>query len=283
MDHGTFLGWIGDDVLHLLYRIADVCVVPSIYEPFGLVALEAMASGCPCIVADTGGLREVVPHGEVGLRFHTRDPEALGRWSSACSPSRADRAPDRRGVRARPALRLERRGGADGRDLRGAGGASRPPRALWSIALRTGAAVYRVEPTMAGQRREGQRRAADVAARRARLGRRCGMTSRRDEEAPGILEEARTGCSPPRSGTVAVCSLGPRRLDPLRGLHRVLPADAGRSPRSAWRAIRKASATKEDERLEWQVGDRSTVVADRRDPCGSSDPSAPPRGGSGRR
>ena len=79
MEHGTFLGWIGDDVLHLLYRIADVCVVPSIYEPFGLVALEAMASGCPCIVADTGGLREVVPHGEVGLRFRTRDPEALGR------------------------------------------------------------------------------------------------------------------------------------------------------------------------------------------------------------
>ena len=60
-DHGTFLGWIGDDVLHSLYRIADLTVVPSIYEPFGLVALEAMASGCPCLVADTGGLREVVP------------------------------------------------------------------------------------------------------------------------------------------------------------------------------------------------------------------------------
>jgi len=76
--HGTFLGWIGDDVLHSLYRIADVCVVPSIYEPFGLVALEAMASGCPCIVADTGGLREVVPHNEAGLRFRSRDSEALG-------------------------------------------------------------------------------------------------------------------------------------------------------------------------------------------------------------
>ena len=77
MEHGTFLGWIGDDVLHSLYPIADLCVVPSIYEPFGLVALEAMASGCPCIVADTGGLREVVPHDEVGLRFRARDPEAL--------------------------------------------------------------------------------------------------------------------------------------------------------------------------------------------------------------
>jgi glycogen synthase len=78
-EHGTFLGWIGDDVLHSLYRIADLCVVPSIYEPFGLVALEAMASGCPCIVADTGGLREVVPGGErVGLRFNGGDAAHLG-------------------------------------------------------------------------------------------------------------------------------------------------------------------------------------------------------------
>jgi len=78
-EHGVFLGWIGDDALHSLYRIADLCVVPSIYEPFGLVALEAMASGCPCIVADTGGLREVVPSGErVGLRFHGGDAAHLG-------------------------------------------------------------------------------------------------------------------------------------------------------------------------------------------------------------
>jgi len=76
--HGVFLGWIGDDALHSLYRIADLCVVPSIYEPFGLVALEAMASGCPCIVADTGGLREIVPEDErVGLRFNGGDAEHL--------------------------------------------------------------------------------------------------------------------------------------------------------------------------------------------------------------
>ena len=75
---GTFLGWVGDDRLHSLYRVADLCIVPSIYEPFGLVALEAMASGCLCIVADTGGLREVVPDdGTVGLRFPSRDAEAL--------------------------------------------------------------------------------------------------------------------------------------------------------------------------------------------------------------
>ena len=75
---GVFLGWVGDDMLHSLYRISDLCIVPSIYEPFGLVALEAMASGCLCVVADTGGLREVVPgDGTVGLRFPSRDAAAL--------------------------------------------------------------------------------------------------------------------------------------------------------------------------------------------------------------
>lgn len=77
-EHGTFMGWVGDDMLHALYRVADLCIVPSIYEPFGLVALEAMASGCLCVVADTGGLREVVPgDGTVGLRFPSRDSAAL--------------------------------------------------------------------------------------------------------------------------------------------------------------------------------------------------------------
>jgi glycogen(starch) synthase len=77
---GAFLGWTGDDMLHSLYRVADLCIVPSIYEPFGLVALEAMASGCLCVVAETGGLREVVPaNGTAGIRFRSRDSDALGR------------------------------------------------------------------------------------------------------------------------------------------------------------------------------------------------------------
>jgi glycogen(starch) synthase len=76
--YGSFLGWVGDDTLHCLYRVADLCIVPSIYEPFGLVALEAMASGCLCVVADTGGLREVVPEdGTAALRFPARDADAL--------------------------------------------------------------------------------------------------------------------------------------------------------------------------------------------------------------
>ncbi|HEU0316853.1 MAG TPA: glycosyltransferase family 4 protein, partial [Solirubrobacteraceae bacterium] len=72
-----FLGWVGPALVEELYAAADVCVVPSIYEPFGLVALEAMAHGCPCVAADTGGLREVVPHGVAGLRFRAGDPASL--------------------------------------------------------------------------------------------------------------------------------------------------------------------------------------------------------------
>ena len=74
---GQFLGWVHDDLLRGLYRVADLAIVPSIYEPFGLVALEAMAAGCPCLAADTGGLREVVPQERAGLRFRARDPDAL--------------------------------------------------------------------------------------------------------------------------------------------------------------------------------------------------------------
>ncbi len=75
--HVSFLGWVGPAELDELYSVADACLVPSIYEPFGLVALEAMARGCPCVVADTGGLCEVVPHGAAGLRFRPRDSAAL--------------------------------------------------------------------------------------------------------------------------------------------------------------------------------------------------------------
>ena len=72
----------------------------ELYEPFGLVALEAMASGCPCIVADTGGLREVVPNDDVGLRFRSRNPRVAGDDDDAraLQPT-APRAAGRRGRR----------------------------------------------------------------------------------------------------------------------------------------------------------------------------------------
>ncbi|WP_230077156.1 glycosyltransferase family 4 protein [Brevibacillus sedimenti] len=72
-----FLGFVDDDRRNLLFRMAAAAVFPSLYEPFGIVALEAMALGTPVIVADTGGLREIVRHGENGLTFYTGNANSL--------------------------------------------------------------------------------------------------------------------------------------------------------------------------------------------------------------
>lgn len=61
-------GYISDATRDQLYQLADVAVFPSLYEPFGIVALEAMAAGCPVIVSDVGGLGEVVDEGITGLK-----------------------------------------------------------------------------------------------------------------------------------------------------------------------------------------------------------------------
>jgi glycogen(starch) synthase len=72
-----FTGFVSDDDLRMYYAAADLAVVPSLYEPFGMVALETMAAGTPCIAADTGGLRELVVHDATGLRFSPGDPASL--------------------------------------------------------------------------------------------------------------------------------------------------------------------------------------------------------------
>ncbi len=61
-----FTGFIPDDTLLRLYKVADVACYPSLYEPFGIVALEAMAAGTPVVVSDAGGLREIVKHDQTG-------------------------------------------------------------------------------------------------------------------------------------------------------------------------------------------------------------------------
>lgn len=75
-DDVVFLGWSDDGTLPALYAAADVCLVPSLYEPFGLVALEAMRGGCAVVAAATGGLREVVADG-TGVRVPPDDVRAL--------------------------------------------------------------------------------------------------------------------------------------------------------------------------------------------------------------
>ncbi|MFM7364873.1 MAG: glycosyltransferase family 4 protein [Cuspidothrix sp.] len=63
----SFPGCLSREILPAYYAAADVCVVPSHYEPFGLVAIEAMASGTPVVASDVGGLQFTVVNEETGL------------------------------------------------------------------------------------------------------------------------------------------------------------------------------------------------------------------------
>ena len=73
----SFTGFVPARGLSSTMASTDAMVVPSIYEPFGLVALEAAAAGAPLAVSKTGGLAEIVEPGVTGLRFPVRDAEAL--------------------------------------------------------------------------------------------------------------------------------------------------------------------------------------------------------------
>jgi len=72
-----FAGYVDDATRNGLYKAAAVAVFPSVYEPFGIVALEAMAAKVPVVVADTGGLTEIVVHGVDGLKSYTGHAASL--------------------------------------------------------------------------------------------------------------------------------------------------------------------------------------------------------------
>jgi len=76
-DITTFPGRLGDEILPTYYAAADVCVVPSHYEPFGLVAVEAMASRTPVVASDVGGLQFTVVDEETGLLATPQDSSAF--------------------------------------------------------------------------------------------------------------------------------------------------------------------------------------------------------------
>jgi len=76
-DQIDFVGQVDHNELPLYYNAADVCVVPSYYESFGLVALEAMACGIPVVAARVGGLSTIIQHGSTGYLKPWRCPDAF--------------------------------------------------------------------------------------------------------------------------------------------------------------------------------------------------------------
>lgn len=72
-----FLGYIPDEERDYLYQIVDTAIFPSLYEPFGIVAIEAMALGCHVIASDIHGLSEVMDHPNNGLTIYPNDPDSI--------------------------------------------------------------------------------------------------------------------------------------------------------------------------------------------------------------
>jgi glycosyltransferase involved in cell wall biosynthesis len=75
-----FLDFITDEQRDALYQVVDAAIFPSLYEPFGIVALEAMALDCNVIASDVGGLGEVVQHMVNGLTVYANDPQSIA-WA----------------------------------------------------------------------------------------------------------------------------------------------------------------------------------------------------------
>jgi 1,4-alpha-glucan branching enzyme len=90
-DRVLFTGFVHDAERNRLLATADVAVFPSLYEPFGIVALEAMVAGTPVVVSDVGGMGEVVRHGSDGLKCPPGNHEALAAAISALLEDRAMR------------------------------------------------------------------------------------------------------------------------------------------------------------------------------------------------
>jgi len=75
--HCYFTGFLSDEYLDKFQTIADCAVFPSLYEPFGIVALESFASRVPVVVSDTGGFPEVVQHTKTGIVTWVNNADSL--------------------------------------------------------------------------------------------------------------------------------------------------------------------------------------------------------------
>lgn len=72
-----FTGYLNSKQVQKMYKCADIAVFPSTYEPFGIVALEAMLAGVPTVVSDVGGLNEIVEHGVDGMKSYAGNANSI--------------------------------------------------------------------------------------------------------------------------------------------------------------------------------------------------------------
>lgn len=72
-----FAGYCDSKKVQKMYKCADIAVFPSTYEPFGIVALEAMLAGIPTVVSDIGGLNEIIEHGQNGMKSYAGNANSI--------------------------------------------------------------------------------------------------------------------------------------------------------------------------------------------------------------
>lgn len=103
-DQVTFVGSVPQERLPLFYSAADVCVMPSYYESFGMVALESLACGTPIVATDVGGMRHIVRRAEAGRIVRDNSPHHL---ASSISELLSQREEQEQHVEMRRAMMAE--------------------------------------------------------------------------------------------------------------------------------------------------------------------------------
>ena len=73
----SFVGSVAQERLPLFYSAADICVIPSYYESFGMVALESLSCGTPIVATDVGGMRRIIRNNEIGRIVEDNSPRQL--------------------------------------------------------------------------------------------------------------------------------------------------------------------------------------------------------------
>ena len=216
--HVRFLGFVPDETLAVLYRLAGVFVFPSLYEGFGLPPLEAMASGTPVVTSNVSSLPEVVGDAAV-LVDPLRARGDRRRDAARADRPGAPRRPAARGPGARARVLVGAIGRAGPRDLR-RGAASDMPRSAVNRASRGADArprVALVHDWLTGMRGgekvlEAHLRAVSGRADSSRLVH-CPGRSRRRSSATASARRSCSGCPRPAGATGSYLPLFPAAIE----------------------------------------------------------------------